>query len=254
MQLNFIGTGDCAGIPAYGCSCTICTKAKKLVEFRRQHSCALLSTPDQNILIDAGIADIGSRLPQPTLNRIFVTHYHADHVLGLFSMRWGVSASRLPVHGPKDSTGCDDLLRHEGIFDFSDTLEPFATRNLGDLTVTPLPLTHSRPSLGYLFSHDNASLAWLCDTGPLGKESLEYLMANPPQVMVIDCTFPPQTSEPEKHHSFPMALQLHEQIQPETTYLTHVSHGLDLWLLENDYSLPPSVSVAHDGLSLNILP
>jgi phosphoribosyl 1,2-cyclic phosphate phosphodiesterase len=34
-----------------------------------------------------------------------LTHYHLDHVQGLFPLRWGVGAP-IPVYGPPDDAGC----------------------------------------------------------------------------------------------------------------------------------------------------
>lgn len=41
----------------------------------------------------------------------------------------------IPVYGPPDEAGCDDLFKHPGILDFSHTLEPFVVfelQGLGD--------------------------------------------------------------------------------------------------------------------------
>ncbi len=40
-----------------------------------------------------------------------------DHVQGLFPLRWGVG-DKIPVYGPPDEQGCDDLFKHPGLLDF----------------------------------------------------------------------------------------------------------------------------------------
>ena len=78
------------------------------------------------------------------------THYHADHAQGLLHLRWGQGLV-IPVHGPDDPEGLADLYKHPGILDFSQPFMALERRQLGELKVTALPLTHSRPTFGYLF-------------------------------------------------------------------------------------------------------
>lgn len=52
-----------------------------------------------------------------------------DHVQGLFPLRWGVGDS-IPIYGPPDEQGCDDLFKHPGLLDFSHTMEPFVVFDL----------------------------------------------------------------------------------------------------------------------------
>ena len=62
-----------------------------------------------------------------------------DHVQGLFPLRWGVGET-VPVYGPPDELGCDDLFKHPGLLDFSHTVEPFVVFDLQGLQITPVPL------------------------------------------------------------------------------------------------------------------
>ena len=86
-----------------------------------------------------------------------------DHVQGLFPLRWGCGNS-IPVYGPPDEQGCDDLFKHPGILAFQPPLAPFATVELGGMCITPLPLQHSKLTHGYLIQAAGAALAYLTDT------------------------------------------------------------------------------------------
>jgi phosphoribosyl 1,2-cyclic phosphate phosphodiesterase len=248
IQLEFIGTGDCAGIPVYGCTCRICKESFDKIELRRKSSCALVSSGGQKILIDAGVPDIHHRFPPGFLDRVVLSHFHVDHVCGLFPMRWGYSETALPVHGPHDPVGCADLLKHQGIFDFTDNFEPFIPRTFEDVEITPLPLNHSKPSLGYAISSANSRLAWLCDTGGLPSDTLHFLQLWQPSAMVLDCTFPPLNEAHPNHNDITTALSLHNNIRPGITYLTHINHHLDLWLQTGHAEIPANVIPARDGL------
>lgn len=245
MELTFIGTGDCAGIPVYGCTCDACKKAREVPTKARKSCCGLLTTATETILIDAGVADISLRFPIPSLSRILLSHYHIDHVIGLFPLRWGCS-DMLQVHGPCDPEGCADLFQYPGLFDFSDHLFPFIARTLGDVHIIPLPLNHSKPSLGYAITSKNSRLAWLCDTGGLPQDTLSFLRNWQPDIMVLDCTFPPQHQPPENHNDFNSALFIHEQISPGQSYLIHIGHQMELWLQNNENIVPGDISIARD--------
>ena len=252
MQLTFFGTGNCAGIPVYNCHCDICSAARTMVQNRRRPCCAMLATPGCRLLIDAGVGDLGGQIAGETLDAILLTHYHIDHVHGLFTMRWGLSDRPIPVLGPDDPAGCADLLDHPGIFDFSRPLSPFITTRLGDLTLIGLPLHHSKPSLGFAIECADARLAWLCDTGGLPPQTLTFLQSWQPTHIVLDCTFPPLDSPHPNHNDILRAIELHQQIGSGQCYLTHIGHELDLWLAAGSLSLPANVHLARDELVLEM--
>ncbi len=62
----------------------------------------------------------------------------------------------IPIYGPPDEQGCDDLFKHPGLLDFSHTVEPFVVFDLQGLQVTPLPLNHSKLTFGYLLKRRTA--------------------------------------------------------------------------------------------------
>lgn len=246
MRLKFIGTGNAAGMPAYGCNCPACIRAKNIIDFRRGPCSAALMIEDEVTLIDAGHLQLAERYPAGSFARVLLTHYHMDHVQGLFPIRWGVSDT-IPVFGPDDEHGCDDLFKHPGILDFSTTLTAFKPVQFGDLTVTPLPLNHSKPCLGYGFEFKRRRLAYLTDTVGLPEKTETFLIDWCPDVVVLDCSSPPQQQPPRNHNDVTLAVAIHEKLSPRHTYLTHISHKLDDWFANNIGVLPAGMSVAKDG-------
>lgn len=252
MQLAFLGTGNCAGIPVYGCDCPICSDSRSNPELKRGSLCARIVTDQQTVLIDAGIPYLGDICPAEQLDLILLSHYHIDHVMGLFPMRWGVRSSHIPVLGPDDPEGCADLLKHQGIFDFSRTLQPFETAKIADLEITTVALNHSRPSLGFCLATTDARLAWLADTCGIPEETCQFLQAFQPEVLVLDCSFPPLTEAHKSHNDITTALAIHREIQPYQTYLAHIDHSLDLWLRDNSDTLPEDIHVARDLMTISL--
>jgi phosphoribosyl 1,2-cyclic phosphate phosphodiesterase len=248
MKLTFLGTGGVQSAPLFGCDCYACERARLEPRFARGATSALIDTGSERILLDAGRHDLHQRFRPGELSRILLTHFHMDHVAGLFSLRWGLGEP-IPVWAPPDEKGCDDLFKHPGLLDFRSALTPFVPHSFGALQVTPLPLQHSKLTYGYLFDWHGTRLAWLCDTCGLPPDTADFLDGQPLDQLVIDCNDPPRESV-RNHNDVTRALQIIEQLAPRQAWLIHLSHEMDSWLLNN--RLPDNVLAAMDGQSITV--
>ena len=246
MRLTLLGTGDARQVPVYNCSCAACASARVNPARRRGPCCALIECGAQRWLIDSGLTDLCERFPPHSLSGILQTHYHADHAQGLLHLRWGQGLI-IPVHGPDDPEGLADLYKHPGILDFSQPFAAFERRQLGELSVTALPLNHSKLTFGYLLEGDGRRIAYLTDTLGVPDPSAEVLRQLPLDLLVLDCSTAPQPIAPRNHNDLTRALEVVEQLQPRETVLTHIGHSFDAWLLDNPGALPAGVSLAFDG-------
>lgn len=249
MHLTLLGTGDARQVPVYGCDCPACAVARSDQRLRRLPCSALIECADQRWLIDTGLTDLAERFPPRSFNGILQTHYHADHAQGLLHLRWG-QGWVIPVHGPVDPEGFSDLYKHPGILDFSRPFAAFETRQLGALGVTAVPLMHSKPTLGYLLEGEGRRIAYLTDTVGLPEPTRDFLQRQPLDVLVLDCSMPPQAQAPRNHNDLNLALACIADLQPQQAVLTHIGHTLDAWLLDETHQLPARVIVAHDGMVL----
>jgi phosphoribosyl 1,2-cyclic phosphate phosphodiesterase len=159
------------------------------------------------------------------------------------------------VHGPDDPEGLADLYKHPGILDFSQTFTAFERRRLGELSVTALPLTHSKPTFGYLFEGQGLDgqgrrIAYLTDTVGVPEASCAELQRARLDLLVLDCSTAPQALAPRNHNDLTRALEVIERLQPTQAVLTHIGHSFDAWLLDHPDALPPGVMLASDGLVL----
>lgn len=246
MRVTFLGTGDAGGVPLYGCDCPACARARVVADFRRRPCTALVEAGDTRILIDAGLTDLSERFPPGSLSAIVLTHFHPDHVQGLFHLRWGIGES-IPVYGPPDSEGCADLYKNHGLLEFH-RLAKFTPVRLGDLMLMPLPMIHSKVTFGYAIE-DTAGqrFAYLTDTVGLPPKTEAFLKSWRPISMALDCTHSPQGDPSRNHNDLNLALAIAEKLMPAKVWLTHVSHEMDAWLLNNIGDLPPYIVVAHDS-------
>lgn len=247
MKFTFLGTGNAANVPAYGCTCKACERALKDPAYRRYSASAFIETQHTKILLDAGLPEIGKRFPAGALDKILLTHYHMDHVHGLFPMRWGRTAP-ISVIGPDDPKGCDDLFKHPGILDFSKKSQAFKPFYLSDLNITPVPMQHSRPTLGYVIQQAAGNtFAYLTDTVGLPADTEYYLQEKGVHALAIDCSYPPKGVPPKGHNDLITALEVIDTLAPKHAYLTHISHDLDSWFMDNPNCLPANVSLARDN-------
>lgn len=237
------------GAPVFGCTCSACYRAKNMKGYARAEAMALIEEDGYRLLIDAGRPDLDRYLNDSGENTILLTHYHMDHVMGLFKLRWGKECT-VTVIGPDDPEGCGDLFKHSGVLDFDRKAMAFEPFELGMLRITPLPLLHSKLTYGYFIEsmYDaSGSLAYLTDTVGLPSEVTEFLRERQVDLAIIDASEPPTEQPPRNHNDLSMALDIHEQIKPKRTVLTHIGHELDVWFEKNSNSLPDNVFVATDG-------
>lgn len=244
MKLTLLGTGNATGMPLYGCHCAYCADALNDHSKRRGPCSALLEVEGKRYLLDAGQVNLHERFPAGTIDAILVTHFHPDHVQGLFDLRWGINQC-IPVYCPADSDGCADLYKHPGILEFRPQ-KKFQHFDIDGVQVTPLPLIHSKLTLGYLLEHQQARIAYLTDTKGLPPKTQNLLANQSLDLMVIDCSFIPG-SEKQGHNNLDDVLAIVDAVQPKTTVLTHIGHELDIWLNEHHHQLPANILIGRDN-------
>ncbi|WP_017133706.1 phosphonate metabolism protein PhnP, partial [Pseudomonas agarici] len=213
MRLTLLGTGDARQVPVYGCDCRACVAARRQSALRRLPCSALVECGDQRWLIDSGLPDLCERFAPHSFSGILQTHYHADHAQGLLHLRWG-QGWVIPVHGPADPQGLADLYKHPGILDFSQPFTAFETRRLGALSVTAVPLLHSKPTLGYLLEGEGRCIAYLTDTVGLPADTETFLRGRSLDLLVLDCSMPPQPQAPRNHNDLNLALAMIAALKP----------------------------------------
>ena len=247
LTITLTGTGGAQQVPVFGCDCAACRRARLQAHYRRRPCSGALKFNDAVTLLDAGLHDLIDRWPAGSFQHFLLTHYHMDHVQGLFPLRWGVGAT-IPVYGPPDEQGCDDLFKHPGILDFSHTVKPFVVFDLQGLQVTPLPLNHSKLTFGYLLETAHSRVAWLSDTAGLPDKTLKFLLNNPPQAIIIDCSHAPRAEPARNHCDLNTVVALNNVLRCPRVILTHISHQFDLWLMENP--LPEGIEAGFDGMEI----
>ncbi|MEW5904393.1 MAG: phosphonate metabolism protein PhnP [Pseudomonadota bacterium] len=247
MRLTFLGTGAAGGVPLWGCDCPVCSQARVDASAMRRPNCALLEAGDTRLLLDAGVMDVAARFPYGALDAVLLTHFHVDHVQGLFHLRWG--KGELQVYAPHDKDGCADLYKTPGVLRFRH-VSKFETFAVGDVRITPVPLVHSKPTLGYCIEHAGARLAYLSDCRELPPGTAEFLRDWQPHTVCLDCTYPPGDEGSGNHFNLDGALELASRHPGCEWVLMHIGHRFDSWLMQARRGLPRGIALARDGETL----
>ncbi|QKF81947.1 MBL fold metallo-hydrolase [Halarcobacter ebronensis] len=219
MKLKFIGSSDSAGIPVVNCSCNICKDYRKRNK-KNLSTCAFLEVDNSYILFDAGDDSINTFFDLKELKAIFLTHFHADHCMGLLRLRY--SAIALECYHPSDQNGFSDLFKHKHSIEYKE-LKAFEEIKIGDITVTALPLLHSKNCFGYFIKSNNTTIAYLTDASSLPSSTLEFLKEKDLDYTFIDACYDERKNS-GNHLNYLQASAILDEIETKNGYLMHISH------------------------------
>jgi phosphoribosyl 1,2-cyclic phosphate phosphodiesterase len=235
-----------------GCDCKVCNSPDP--KNKRTRSSVLVEVEGGNILIDTATEFRlqAIRVGLKWVDAVLFTHCHADHVCGFDDLRIfnEIQGMPIPCYGKEETM---DEIRRMFSYAFTHTQEgggkpkvelnpvsgPFPL--LGHMIV-PLKVLHGCHEI---FGYRIGPLAYITDCKSIPEDTLELLKGVDALILGALRYRPHPT-----HFNLEEALKAVELISPRETFFTHICH--DLHHEDVSRSLPPGVSLAYDGLVVEV--
>jgi len=236
------------------CDCPTC-RSDDPRDQRLRPSIHLQMDDGASILVDAG-PDLRQQALRHGLRRldtIVFTHGHADHILGIDETRRFTARRQQPMPCYGDAATLADIRRMFAyVFDPAtpkggglpslDLIEVTGEFDVAGNRITPVPILHGdRPILGLRIGR----FAYLTDCSAIPETSWPLL--HNLDVVVLDAL---RERPHPTHFSLSEAVEAAHRVAARRTYFTHMCH--DLPHADTCARLPEGISLAYDGLTLNV--
>jgi len=252
-RVTVLGSGTSHGVPLIGCECVTCSSNDPRDQ-RMRPSIYIELSSGKNILIDTStdLRQQALRFKLKSVDAVFYTHSHADHIMGLDELRRFNVLKGGPITCYADARTWEGLRKTffyifenrsqqgGGIpkLEVEEITGPFL---VGDTAVVPIPLLHgATPILGFRIG----SFAYLTDCSKIPESS--WVLLKGLDTLILDAL---RHRPHSTHFSVSEALDVVTRLKPNRTYLTHICHELPH--SETTASLPAGVGLAYDGLSFS---
>ncbi len=254
MKITFLGTGTSQGIPVIGSNHPVCLSDDP--RDKRLRVSVLLSWKEFNYVIDCG-PDFRQQMLSNNVRRldgILFTHEHADHTAGIDDIRpYFFRQGDIPIYAHKRviktlKTRFDYIFADNNRYPGAPAVQvhevtkgtPFI---LGDKKVIPVDAHHNRLQV---FGYRIGEFAYLTDVKTVEDEELDKIKG-----VKILCVNALRIKPHHSHFNLEEALEFVEKVQPQQTYLTHISHYLGFHE-EVERKLPINVHLAYDNLVVSV--
>ena len=251
LTITFLGTGTSQGIPMIASNHPVCLS--KNLKDKRLRSSIMISWDDVSYTVDCGLDFRQQMLREKieSLNGVFFTHEHADHIGGLDDLRpFCYKIGEMPIYlNQRTLTSLEK--RFEYIFSLENkypgapsvlpTIVGQKSFMVDGMEVTPLEVLHGNlPITAYRF----ADVAYLTDVKSISNEEKSKL--DNLDVLIVNAL---RIEEHPTHFNLEEALEFVADIAPKKAFFTHISHKLGFHD-EVSKSLPENVFLAYDGLKI----
>lgn len=254
MNIYFLGTGTSQGIPIIGSTHPVCLSNDS--KDKRLRVAIWIFDENDSFVVDCG-PDFRQQMLQSNcqkLDAILFTHEHADHTAGIDDIRpFNFKQGAIPVFAHERVIAnlkrrFDYVFEEENRYPGAPSvkiniIKENETFKVGKKTVIPINAMHGNLQV---FGFRIDDFAYLTDIKTISKKEIEKLEGI--KVLVINAL---HHTEHHSHFNLKEALNFVTLVNPEITYLTHISHNMGFHK-EVQKSLPKNVFLAYDNLQITI--
>ncbi len=286
MHITLLGTGADHCIPAFRCTCDICSDARiKKGRHIRHNSAALIasdSSKKEFLLVDMPPQILTmlskNKIDDSKINSVLITHRHEDHTLGLRYLFHGSERKGFRVDSPVQlyipATALAGISRkllsekkesvftsREGYYNIT-RVNDLTSFECGEWIITPVETGHlsvkdrestGLESFGYIIKEKGgATFVYLLDAAvSLPVKTLALLETLKIDCLVGDCTYE-KTTLNSGHMDIDSLINLKNKLNPSRTIASHISH-MNLGYKKLKKRLKKhSIELAYDGMELRI--
>lgn len=254
MKLYFLGTGTSQGIPVIGSKHPVCLSENS--KDKRLRVSVWLKSENLSVVIDCG-PDFRQQMLASRcdyIDAIFFTHEHADHTAGIDDIRpFNFVQGDIPIYA-SERVIQNLKKRFDYVFEteekypgapsvIANIISKNTTFEIKKCKIIPIDIMHGNlPILGFRI----ADFAYLTDVKTINDHNIKKLYGI--KTLIVNAL---RIEEHNTHFNLEEALAFIKIINPQKTYLTHISH---LFGFHNDIEkmLPPNVFIAYDNLSIDL--
>lgn len=254
MKVYFLGTGTSQGIPVIGSNHPVCHSTD--FKDKRLRVSVWISWDEYSYVVDCG-PDFRQQMLASKCQKvdgILFTHEHADHTSGLDDIRpFNFRQGEIPIYAHNRvitnlKERFDYIFKTENRYPGAPSVKTIEVVNnepfqIGNKVAIPINVMHGDLQV---FGYRIDDFAYLTDVKTI--DDIEILKLKNLKVLVINALR-------EEHHfshlNLEEALALIELVQPEKTYLTHISHVFGFHE-EVQKKLPENVFLAYDNLEITL--
>ena len=253
LHITFLGTGTSQGVPMIASNHPVCLSRD--IRDKRLRSSILISWDAVSYTVDCSLDFRQQMLRENvhSLNGVFFTHEHADHIGGFDDLRpFCYQIGEMPIYLNQRTLKSLEK-RFEYIFSKENKYPgaPSVLPNIvdktsfyvADLKLTPIEVFHGNmPITAYRFG----DVAYLTDVKSISD--IEKLKLQNLEVLIVNAL---RIDEHPTHFNLQEALDFVAKVKPKKAYLTHISHKLGFHK-EVSKNLPDNVFLGYDGLKITV--
>jgi len=254
VKIHFLGTGAAEGIPAIGCDCAHCTRARNEGgKLARERNAILLSLPGYELLIDCApdIRSLINKYQITKLDGILATRSRYDHIGGIKEFEYWP--------GQLDFLAEDTLfetIRREHWTEMLDAVMfhlpyyPGSSLYFSRFSIIPFAARRQRPIFGISVKEGETRVVYTSDTPSRLTNYARRVMWDCDLLIVNTPTFDKVN---ENHINTLEAIELKERVGARQMVLTYINHeNKPHDELEEFVRQVKGVTVAYDGMMLEV--